>query len=211
MSIEERFNVFLKDYDRSFLGWNFSYIEKPGRVSSSPLPWSYGSLVLPKIRSIKTLLDMGTGGGELLSCLAPLPEQTYATELYKPNISVAKSRLSKYGVSVIVPNNEDDLPFQENFFDLIINRHEYYNENEVKRVLKQGKYFITQQVGNKDMEDFNQFMGSPISEEDWNVKIAKNRLENAGFKIELAKENFGYQRFYDIFESYPLANRRFLN
>jgi hypothetical protein len=32
------------------------------------------------------LLDMGTGGGELLSSLPNLPNNTFATESYKPSI-----------------------------------------------------------------------------------------------------------------------------
>ena len=38
------------------------------------------------------------------------------------------------------------LPFADNSFDLVLNRHDSYDVNEVRRVLKPGGYFITQDV-----------------------------------------------------------------
>jgi hypothetical protein len=36
-----------------------------------------------------SLLDMGTGGGELLASMAPLPD-VWATEGYPPNVPIAR-------------------------------------------------------------------------------------------------------------------------
>jgi len=58
-----------------------------------PLSWNYRNEVKFRIYGISSLLDMGTGGGEFLSSLSPLPANTCATEGYEPNIPVARNRL----------------------------------------------------------------------------------------------------------------------
>ncbi|WP_365845908.1 hypothetical protein [Clostridium sp.] len=40
-------------------------------------------------------------------------------------------------------------PFEDNTFDIVINRHESYCVSEVKRILKTDGIFIAQQVGGK--------------------------------------------------------------
>ncbi len=42
---------------------------------------------------------------------------------------------------------DDQLPYEANFFDIVINRHESYDLSELKRVLKPNGLIITQQVG----------------------------------------------------------------
>jgi hypothetical protein len=76
MDEKELFNFLLSESEKPFSGWDFSYIYDTGRVDSEPLLWSYTSEILPKIRRVNSLLDMGTGGGEYLSMLQPLPLNT---------------------------------------------------------------------------------------------------------------------------------------
>jgi len=102
------------------------------------------------IRNVDSLLDMGAGGGEFLASLMPLPIHTCATEGYEPNVSVARTLLQPLGVKVFRYEDDDNLPFDDEEFELIINRHESYSPKEVFRLLKPGGYFITQQVGVKN-------------------------------------------------------------
>ena len=53
------------------------------------------------LTAASSLLDIGTGGGEFLSSLQALPQIVYATEVYKPNMPIARKRLSSLGVEVI--------------------------------------------------------------------------------------------------------------
>lgn len=82
-----------------FAGWDFSYLD--GRRTEVALPWDYGARVRAAISDANSLLDMGTGGGEVLAALAPLPPSAYATEAYPPNIPVARERLGPLGVTVV--------------------------------------------------------------------------------------------------------------
>lgn len=196
-------------YETAFSGWDFSYITKHGGNKEDPAPWSYKKEIISYLNDDVFLLDMGTGGGEFLSSLKPLPRNTYATESHEPNVPIAKNRLEPLGIKVIQLQNGDQenslLPFKDNFFDLIINRHEYYDSKEVYRILKPNSIFITQQVGYKNNETLRMIFGSIIDEEGqfhkkyyWDLQTAIDFLEKAGFNISNSMEHIGYSRLKDI-------------
>jgi len=54
----------------AFSGWDFSYIE-PQRWRTAEPPWDYPAQVRAAFATARSALDMGTGGGEFLSGLAP--------------------------------------------------------------------------------------------------------------------------------------------
>ncbi|MFZ5953444.1 MAG: class I SAM-dependent methyltransferase, partial [Candidatus Rifleibacteriota bacterium] len=144
-------------------------------------------------------LDMGTGGGEFLDSFANLPEHTFATEGYIPNFEIARQRLE--GKNVIVKEIKEDniLPFEDDFFDLIISRHEEFKGSEVFRTLKKGGKFITQQVGGLNDIDINSCLGCfEPAYFDWCLVKALKELNGNGFKIVQSSENIGFTRFYDI-------------
>ncbi|RXJ04384.1 class I SAM-dependent methyltransferase [Anaerobacillus alkaliphilus] len=197
---DEMFLTYIRNMNESFSGWDFSYITNTGRVQNELMTWSYGSLLVPNLAKANTMLDMGTGGGELLSKLKPLPPKVFATEAYKPNVPIARNRLEPLGIQVYEIEEDNKLPFEKDFFDLVINRHEAYCRKEVKRVLRNKGVFITQQVGGTDCAQINDALGAPPYDEYayWNLDYAVKELENHGFKIVLAKEEFPLQRFYDV-------------
>jgi hypothetical protein len=78
-----------------FAGWDFSYVKD--RMVEAPHPWDYLVEVLGRLNGVSALLDLGTGGGEVLSQLAPLPPRTFATEEYPPNAPIAARRLHPLG------------------------------------------------------------------------------------------------------------------
>lgn len=200
MTTDKRFRSLIEQADQPFEGWDFSFIEETNRVSSSLLPWSYGSLAIPLIHQAQSMLDMGTGGGELLSKLQPFPEAVYATEAYPPNVPIAKERLEPLGVQVFQIGEDDQLPFADGQFDLILNRHESYSPKELRRVMKDGGMFLTQQVGGLDCVTINDRFGAPRNEEfvHWNLAYAQQELTDHGFEVVQAMEDFPTQRFYDI-------------
>ncbi|HUU77691.1 MAG TPA: methyltransferase domain-containing protein [candidate division Zixibacteria bacterium] len=195
---QELFDILVKDAEHPFSGWDFSFIQH--RIVDAPLSWSYHSKILPYVRTVKTMLDMGTGGGEFLSLLQPLPKFTYATEAYKPNVSIARKKLEPIGVKVFEIDDMTKLPFKNDQFELIINRHEEYSPSELFRILEPEGYFITQQVGGKNDFEINQSLGAKLDEDylDWNLDYAINELEGVGLKIIEKKEDLTYTRCYDI-------------
>ncbi|TLS38169.1 class I SAM-dependent methyltransferase [Pseudalkalibacillus caeni] len=200
MTEKTLFDFLISEAERPFSGWDFSYISKTGRMAESPLDWSYTSLILPELRRADSMLDMGTGGGEFLSMFLPFPANTYATEAYKPNVPIAKKRLEPLGVNVSEISDDEELPYEDETFDLIINRHEAYSVSELKRILKCGGMFITQQVGGKNDISINALLEAPINGEfsHWDLAYAVNEMKEAGFEILKAQEQFPNTRYYDI-------------
>ncbi|MHA2280839.1 MAG: class I SAM-dependent methyltransferase [Promethearchaeota archaeon] len=199
MKNNELFDFLISEAKQSFSGWNFSYIN--GRFVDAPLTWSYSSKILPSIRASESLLDMGTGGGELLATLAPFPNHTCVTEGYEPNLSIAKKKLEPLGVKVFFLKDKMKLPFKNKEFELIINRHEFYNPNEVYRILKHEGIFITQQVGDKNNSKLRSILTiGQVSENEgeWNLEYAKNELEAAGFEIIEGMEDITTTRIFDV-------------
>lgn len=195
----ELFHFMVSEAEAPFSGWNFSYIEDTRRVQSEPLPWSFTSEVLMKVRHADSLLDMGTGGGEYLSALRPLPNETCATEAYAPNVGVARSRLEPLGVKVCEIDSDENLPFEDETFDVVINKHESFSSKEVHRILKPGGMFATQQVGGSDNAELNLQLGAnaDFGFADWHLESAARQIEGAGLHIIKQKEAFPKTRFYD--------------
>ncbi len=194
------FQHLLKEAEQPFSGWDFSYLSHAGRWQSEPLPWSYASTLWPYLRDASSLLDMGTGGGEFLSLLAPLPAHTCATEGHPPNFPLAQQRLEPLGVRVFKITDETNLPFKDAEFDLIINRHESYDPIEVYRILQHDGYFITQQVGDQNDIEINTLFGTTpdIGAQPWTAKSAAEELQGVGFDIIKVDEAFPKSRFYDV-------------
>ncbi len=182
----------------SFSGWDFGWLK--GRMIQEDLPWDYRKLVLEHIKGIHSLLDMGTGGGEFLASLAPLPEDTHATESYPPNQAIAARNLEPLGVTVHKFTKDVPLSFKDEYFDLVINRHDDFEPVEVKRILKPGGMFITQQVGGLNNLELNQVLREKIAFEfiDWGLAPTLIRLYEAGFIVEVTEKAAIKTTFLDI-------------
>lgn len=192
------FELLLKDGTSPFSGWDFSYIEN--RMVTAPLTWSYSTEILPHIRTVNSLLDMGTGGGEFLSRLAPFPSHTCATESYNPNFQIAKKRLNPLGIKVVKIDGDENLPFEDEEFELVINRHESFSVKEVYRILSSGGFFISQQVGGTNDQLLREILGSTRKSDyaDWSLSYEIRELEQNGFTVLKKKESFPITRFYDV-------------
>ncbi|MNJ60522.1 Methyltransferase domain protein [compost metagenome] len=147
------------------------------------------------------MLDMGTGGGEFLRSLHPPRGRTYATEAYPPNYELCRAILPAWGIEVRQVFDDASLPFEDGFFDLVINRHEAYSVQELGRVLKPGGWFITQQVGGLNNRELSRWLlgeAGMTTETGFGLKQAVHELTRAGFKVMEQYECFPRLRFLDI-------------
>lgn len=81
-------NYLLNEESHAFTGWDFSYLK--GRWTTDNLPWSYNAFVKEYLHDEDNILDMGTGGGELLLSFKHPYEKTSVTEAYPPNIKLCQ-------------------------------------------------------------------------------------------------------------------------
>ncbi|MDF2710364.1 MAG: hypothetical protein K0R62_6016 [Nonomuraea muscovyensis] len=179
-------------------GWDFAPLL--GRVVEDPLPWDYKRLLLSRLPHAASLLDLGTGGGEFLSGLGPLPPRTAATEGYPPNLPLARRRLEPLGIEVTAVGGDDVLPFPDNSFALVASRHESYDPSEIRRVLTSDGLFITQQVGGQNLDEVNQALGAPppLAPRDWDLARAGAALAEAGLTVTWSQEAQVRTMFHDV-------------
>ncbi|KKO52710.1 class I SAM-dependent methyltransferase [Paenibacillus sp. DMB20] len=191
--------IWLAEEKKTFSGWDFSCIAN--RTSEEWLPWDYKEIVLSFMDAETTMLDMGTGGGEFLLSLHPPQGRTFATEAYPENFELCKRILLRHGIEVHQVFDDEHLPYEDDYFDLIINRHESFSSREVFRILKPGGIFVTQQVGGQNNRELSRFLlgnDAMRTEPDFNLQTAQDDLASAGFTICDGKEHFPYLRFFDI-------------
>ncbi|MBN2535669.1 MAG: methyltransferase domain-containing protein [Spirochaetales bacterium] len=196
MNDSELLNYLKKEYNALFYGWDFNYLK--GRMHESFVPWNYFEMVKKHICGKKALLDIDTGGGEFLSSLDDLPKVSYATEGYEHNVTIAANRLKEKNVIVKYAKGDGEYPFDNDFFDIIINRHGSFNIAEIKRILKKEGVFITQQVGCLNAIDLNISLGASTNSENWCLAGNIISFNRSGMKIIDSDENIGKYRFYDI-------------
>jgi len=209
---EDGFEQLIAEAEQApFEGWDFAYLA--GRMVDAPVPLDYAGAVRRRLANAEALLDLGTGGGEVLSAFAPFPRLTVATEAYQPNAYLAARRLGPLGASVALvegaPENWETLgdplrgmprlPFRDASFDLVINRHESYLPAEVFRVLKPGGRFVTQQCGGAHYADLNDLIGAARPRyAGWSLAEARAQLSAAGFAVDAAEEVFTGTSIRDV-------------
>ena len=180
-------------------GWDFGEFE--GRVFEQTPPWSYGELAKEALRTARSAVDLGTGGGEFLLSLADaLPEDMHATEGWAPNIPISRRSLEPRGVPVMEYDAErgDALPYPDERFDVVLSRHEAYVAGEVARVLKRGGTFLTQQVDGRNLADLSAVFGAGPAYPAVTLAAFRGAAERAGLLVRRAEDWTGTITFVDV-------------
>lgn len=181
-------------------GWDFSHID--GRYTEeTDLPWNYRSTILHYLKPNRKLLDIDTGGGEFLLSLGHPCGNVSATEGYPPNIQLCKQKLLPLGIDFRAADGRDTLPFEDARFDLVINRHGDFNEQEIYRVLKPGGLFITEQVGAENDRELVELLlpdATALPFPDQYLHITSEKFQARGFEILEGQECFRPIRFFDV-------------
>ena len=180
-------------------GWDFSHIEDRF-MEDADFPWDYRQVIGQYLTPEKKLLDIDTGGGEFLLSLGHPHENTAATENYLPNVQLCKETLLPLGIDFRQADGNGRLPYGDNSFDVVINRHGDLNPAEIYRVLKPGGVILSQQVGaENDRELVELLCGSvsmPFAEQ--YAERAGEKFRKAGFSVLRQEECFRTIRFYDV-------------
>jgi SAM-dependent methyltransferase len=145
-------------------GWDFSWLN--GRATEERPSWGYARMLVPRISAAGAVLDIQTGGGEVLAdILARVPRRPgvlAATESWPPNAAIARRNLESFGVGVVEAQDEAELPFPDASFDLVASRHPtVVLWPEIARVLRPGGRYFSQQVGAGTNSELTDFMMGP--------------------------------------------------
>lgn len=145
-------------------GWDFSWFE--GRATEGRPPWGYQRLVADRLRGTQRVLDLQTGGGEVLAGAlrqgGTRPATVVATESWAPNAALAREALAPWGGQVLeCPDTA--IPCADASFDLVVSRHPVSTPwTEVSRVLAPGATFLSQQVGAGTVRELTAAMIGPF-------------------------------------------------
>lgn len=180
-------------------GWDFSHIRDRYREEGD-LPWDYRTIVGEHLREEAVLLDYDTGGGEFLLSLRHPYERTAATEGYPPNVALCRERLLPLGIDFRACQDPGAIPFPDESFDIILNRHGSFEAGELFRLLKKGGLFITQQVGGDNDRDLVERVlpGTPKPYPHLYLAKQSRVFREAGFRILQEEEAYRPIRFFDV-------------
>ena len=180
-------------------GWDFSYVE--GRYEEDTnFPWDYKKKILENLKPSMKILDIDTGGGEFLLSLNHPYENTSAMEGFLPNVKICEENLLPLGIDFREGNCEK-IPFEDEKFDMVINRHGDFNENEIYRVLKKGGLFLTQQVGADNDRELVELLLPQLKKikfPNQRLEIVSGKFKKAGFEILEEYESLNSMKFYEI-------------
>ncbi len=181
----------LKEMEKDLVkGWDFSKFDQ--EIISEKKSWNYEVELRKYLKADSKILDMGTGGGEFVLSLNHPHHLTSVTEAYVPNFKLCQERLSPLGITVKQTYKDNLLPFDDNSFDVIINRHTSFELKEVKRTLKNGGYFITQQVGNENNKEivYKITKEEKIANQNNSLGNRLSELKKIGFETLKSQEEY---------------------
>ena len=180
-------------------GWDFTWLE--GRAREERPSWGYSGLVAERYRTASAVLDVQSGGGEMLSELPQLPPLLVAAEGWRPNLRVAAERLRPRGAWVVAAHDDRPaLPFADASFDLVTSRHPIVTWwDEVSRVLRPGGTFLSQQVGPRSVAALTEFMMGPQPRSSTREPAAaRAAAEAAGLRVVDLRHERLRTEFHDV-------------
>jgi SAM-dependent methyltransferase len=136
-------------------GWDFSSMSE----ARQSVPWEYREVVMRYLRPSDTVLDIGTGGGERLRDLAGAFGSGLGIDVDPAMVRLATENSAMPNLSFRV--GSDRLESVPETFDVIISRHAPFDGGAVAAHLRPGGYFITQQVGERNMACVKAALGQP--------------------------------------------------
>ena len=186
VSVEQSFDELVDEAENApIAGWDFGWLE--GRATEERPYWHYSGLVARRAATVSSMLDIQSGGGEMLSELPVLPRLTVATEGWMPNVEIAGRNLGRRGAFVVVAGHASpSLPFGESKFDLVTSRHPVVTWwDEIARVLRPGGTFLSQQVGPYSMRELTEALMGPLPKtpSPRSPELAKKNAEAAGLVV----------------------------
>lgn len=169
---------------RRMRGWALEY-ESPTKLGPGP-PWDYELRAHELLQGARSVLDLGTGGGELFAGVCDgYRGFAVASEEWAPNVRVAASRLSVLGIPVVHASSEH-LPFADGSFGLVLDRHESLDPEDAGRVVARGGHILTQQVTNSNWQELRAFFPR-MTEFAPHFELYQDGFRNAGLTVTRAE------------------------
>jgi SAM-dependent methyltransferase len=183
-------------------GWDFSWLA--GRATEERPSWGYARLLGERLAGARAVLDIQTGGGEVLAgalrATDHQPVVVAATESWLPNVALARRALAPWHGRMVRAADAGGLPFRPDSFDLVVSRHPTTTVwQEIARVLAPGGTYLSQQVGagsNRELTDF--MMGPQPVNPARSPQRAEAAARAAGLVVTEVHEQALRVEFFDV-------------
>ena len=115
-------------------------------------------------------------------------------------MALCRETLAPLGIDFRPWKAGEALPFPDETFDLVLNRHGDFDPEELWRVLRPGGVFLTQQVGAENDRELVELVlpGTPLPFPTQYLDRTEERFRKAGFSVLEGAEAFGPIRFFDV-------------
>jgi SAM-dependent methyltransferase len=155
------------------IGWDFSGM----RTLQAPAPWEYSEVVARYLQPSGEVLDIGTGGGERFAAMADRFRRGVGIDIDPEMVALAVQSYSGRNLEFRVCSAR--LEGIATPFPVIINRHATLDLPAVTEHLRPGGYFITQQVGERNMACVRLALGQPQRD----AEISAKALTDTGLRV----------------------------
>ena len=131
------------------------------RGTEEPRPWDLLKIIREYTRKSDVLLDIGCGTAFKLIQLAGNVGKIYGLEPNEKMRTKAEEniRLIEFSNIALVNEHANEIPFKDNYFDVVTCMVVPHNTAEVYRVLKQNRYAILEKIGESDKLNFKKEFG----------------------------------------------------
>lgn len=148
----------------------------------------------------KTVLDSGCGDGRFTLLIAPHFKKIIGNDTSKLMLQSAVKLQKKKGIKNVefIEKPTSDLDYPRNYFDVIYARRAVAIYPLFYKILKQGGYFLSIDIGEKDTMDLEKIFGRGQNIggfDESRIKKEKKDIKDAGFKIIYTKD-FYYNEYY---------------
>jgi SAM-dependent methyltransferase len=158
---------------RTRRGWDFTGMN----VLRQPVPWEYLEVVPRYLRATDVVLDVGTGAGERLRDLASSFGHGLGIDVDPEMVRLARENQAAGNVSFRV--GSERLESVPGTFDVILDRHAPFDLTAIEAHLRPGGFFITQQVGERNMTCVKTALGQVLG----HPPIQRQALASSGMRV----------------------------
>ena len=139
------------------VGWDFTRMND----WRAPTTWDYRTIVSEHLDPSYDVIDIGTGGGEMLLTFAGSVRSGLGIDLDPQMVSVATEN-GRGTANVSFRHGSHTLDGISERFDVALSRHAPFNVESVSATLKPDGLFITQQVGEHNMGNVKSALGQSV-------------------------------------------------
>lgn len=147
------------------------------------------------------LAYLSIDGGKFVRECGLYTEATFDVEPYG-DVELIKTAMADLPVQVTKLTPSRQMPFKDERMDVVMCQYSNYEKNEIKRVLKNGGYFIVNQNGTTNLKElFTMYMPFRMKGV-WDAFACAGSLEDAQMEVLEKYEEYGTVRFSSLASLY---------